>query len=415
MRLKTSAAPPKRSYRHECFRHPLTVAMRHDHQDPAAREVVKYREASWHGYGILRQRLFLSINDIISMQSIVVGNDAGIRKQPGTTLVNDATGEVIYTPPPRKRRSEYYELLREVAVRDRWEPWINYYLVGIERTAKDTIRTIRDMKNLLDRTVQMVGENGPPIYSKELVEALFEHPYCKNEFVERKTGVEREAASRHLHALAETAVLELRKVGRENIFINTELKSFEASLVFTAVSCGIVVYPVFLGVRHPLAPRNSALRPGAIERAALGTVAECFEPISLPGRVPLIDDHLHRHPAAPDALQALALIRAGIEPPVSPGSVRLEIRRRPRKGRSGLRSGRTLRDHLDTTRLVEFRSLEPLIGNRRSHPTQIHTGRKAVFLLRRLSDRNGEIPVFTCYRSRQVQHIAEIIVMPLVE
>ncbi len=265
--------------------------------DPAAKEVVRYREALWHGYSTLKKRGFLSINDIIAMQRIVVENDAGIRKQPGTALVNDATGEVIYTPPQNEhrirellgnlaeymngpdeslaksaiihyqfesihpfydgngrtgrilnvlylvlkghldipilylssyfveRRSEYYKLLHEVTAQDRWEPWIRYYLAGIERTANETTRTIRKIKTLLDQTIEIVREKTPKIYSKELVEVLFEHPYCKNEFVERKTGVERKAASRYLHSLTELGVLEFRKVGRENIFINTKLMS----------------------------------------------------------------------------------------------------------------------------------------------------------------------------------------------
>ena len=122
-----------------------------------------------------------------------------------------------------KRRPEYYQLLREVTSHENWEQWIQYFLTGIERTAKSTIKNIREIKELMDRTVDMVREKAPRIYSKELVEALFEHPYCKIEMIESMTGVERKAASRHLHALSEIGVLSLRKVGRESIFINTDL------------------------------------------------------------------------------------------------------------------------------------------------------------------------------------------------
>lgn len=36
---------------------------------------------------------------IIEIQSILEKNEAGFRKVPGTTAKNNATGEVIYTPP----------------------------------------------------------------------------------------------------------------------------------------------------------------------------------------------------------------------------------------------------------------------------------------------------------------------------
>jgi Fic family protein len=263
--------------------------------DPAAKEVVSYREALWHGYDVLKNKGFLSTNDVASIQRIIVGNDAGIRKQPGTALVNDVTGEVVYTPPQDENRirelmqnfaeymnggddsltkaailhyqfetihpfydgngrtgrivnvlylilkgyldipilylssyfietkPDYYRYLRTVTSEGQWEAWIRYFLLGIEKTAKNTIAEIRRIKELLDRTIDMVREKAARIYSKELVEALFEHPYCKNEIIERKTGVERKAASRYLHTLSELGILELRKIGRENIFINTEL------------------------------------------------------------------------------------------------------------------------------------------------------------------------------------------------
>jgi hypothetical protein len=53
----------------------------------------------WTGYQELKQKGFLSINSIINIQSELEMNNAGIRKLPGTSLVNDGTGEIIYTPP----------------------------------------------------------------------------------------------------------------------------------------------------------------------------------------------------------------------------------------------------------------------------------------------------------------------------
>jgi len=67
--------------------------------DPAAKEVMFYREALCEGFTKIRARGLLSINDIIDVQRLLIQNDAGIRKASGTALVNDRTHEVIYTPP----------------------------------------------------------------------------------------------------------------------------------------------------------------------------------------------------------------------------------------------------------------------------------------------------------------------------
>ncbi|KAF0092012.1 MAG: filamentation induced by camp protein fic [Fusobacteria bacterium] len=65
----------------------------------AAKEVVSYRTALWHGFQLVKERQLLTNNMIIEIQSIIESNKAGIRKLPGTVLRNDRTGETVYTPP----------------------------------------------------------------------------------------------------------------------------------------------------------------------------------------------------------------------------------------------------------------------------------------------------------------------------
>lgn len=67
--------------------------------DPATKEVLNYRKALWKGFNDVKRKGFLSTNMIINIQSELVETNAGIRKLPGTVLQNDATKEVIYTPP----------------------------------------------------------------------------------------------------------------------------------------------------------------------------------------------------------------------------------------------------------------------------------------------------------------------------
>ncbi|MEO8398535.1 MAG: Fic/DOC family N-terminal domain-containing protein [Ignavibacteriaceae bacterium] len=67
-------------------------------KDPSAKEVVRYREALWDGFTELKNRKVLTTNLFIKIFQKIKDTDAGIRKTPGTKLINSKE-EVIYTPP----------------------------------------------------------------------------------------------------------------------------------------------------------------------------------------------------------------------------------------------------------------------------------------------------------------------------
>ena len=65
----------------------------------AAKEVHNYAEALRAGFERIRQTGLLTNNDILDIQAGIEQNQAGYRKQSGTALKNDQTGEVVYLPP----------------------------------------------------------------------------------------------------------------------------------------------------------------------------------------------------------------------------------------------------------------------------------------------------------------------------
>jgi Fic family protein len=64
----------------------------------ATKEVQNYAHALNFGFDLIRNNGFLSINNIIEIQNLLAPNKP-IRKLPGTTLKNEETQEIIYTPP----------------------------------------------------------------------------------------------------------------------------------------------------------------------------------------------------------------------------------------------------------------------------------------------------------------------------
>ena len=73
------------------------------YKDESAKEVVDYRSAIWCGYEIIKEKEFISTNVLVELQSMIEHNNAGIRKTPGTSLVNSKTGKVIYTSPQEEK------------------------------------------------------------------------------------------------------------------------------------------------------------------------------------------------------------------------------------------------------------------------------------------------------------------------
>lgn len=68
-------------------------------QTAETKEVENYVEALKHGFDLTRKNRLLTANHILEIQKRLEKNDAGFRKLAGTALVNDLTGETVYTPP----------------------------------------------------------------------------------------------------------------------------------------------------------------------------------------------------------------------------------------------------------------------------------------------------------------------------
>jgi len=66
--------------------------------DPATKEALRYRRALAEGFRALRGHP-LTTRTAEHICSLIKGVDMSVRRVPGTKLENDATGEIIYTPP----------------------------------------------------------------------------------------------------------------------------------------------------------------------------------------------------------------------------------------------------------------------------------------------------------------------------
>ena len=125
------------------------------------------------------------------------------------------------------RKGDYYHLLQSVrdnqGMGGEWEPWLLYMLRGVAETAKETLATIEAMRDLMAEYKRRLRTDHTKIYSQDLLNNLFRHPYTRIEYVQTELGVSRPTATKYLDELAEGGLLNKHRIGRNNYYINQRL------------------------------------------------------------------------------------------------------------------------------------------------------------------------------------------------
>lgn len=267
----------------------------------AAKEVENYNDALFLGFNEVKKNNLLTCGTIVKIYQAIKNNTAGFRQTPGTTLMNEATQEVVYEPPQTydeivehmsnleqfinvddlsdldplvkmaiihhqfesihpfsdgngrtgriinilylvlhdllelpvlymsryitHHKGIYYRLLQDVRDSNNWEEWILFMLRGIEETSQNTTRLVEQIKELMMQYKHRIREEFPKIYSQDLINNLFRHPYTKIDFVRNELNVSKPTAITYLNQLCEcqNPFLQKIKIGRENYYINTQL------------------------------------------------------------------------------------------------------------------------------------------------------------------------------------------------
>lgn len=122
-----------------------------------------------------------------------------------------------------QHKNEYYRLLLDVTKHQVWEPWILYILKAVKETADSSNLKINKIQKLMGLTIEYVRKNLPKMYSRELIEVIFEQPYCRIQHVVESGIAKRQTASVYLKELADIGVLKEKAFGKEKLFIHPKL------------------------------------------------------------------------------------------------------------------------------------------------------------------------------------------------
>lgn len=122
-----------------------------------------------------------------------------------------------------QNKQDYYSFLNDVTSQGNWEQWLLFMLRGVEETATWTCAKITAIKELVNETALYIRNKLPKIYSHELVQVIFEQPYCRISNLVEKDIAKRQTASVYLKQLAQIGVLKEVSLGKEKLFVNPKL------------------------------------------------------------------------------------------------------------------------------------------------------------------------------------------------
>jgi Fic family protein len=122
-----------------------------------------------------------------------------------------------------QNKADYYRLLQAVRTENAWEEWVLFILDGVEQTSRQTIVLIEDIRRMMQATKKMMRAELPKIYSQDLLNNLFRHPYTKIEFVVDELQVSRQTAARYLDELVNIGLLKKYKLAKDNFYLNVSL------------------------------------------------------------------------------------------------------------------------------------------------------------------------------------------------
>lgn len=117
-------------------------------------------------------------------------------------------------------KQDYYRLLQAVRDEGAWEEWILYILEGVAQTAQHTIHLVNSFKTIMQEYKHRMREE-TKIYSQDILNTIFKHPYTKVANIVETLGVGRQTAIKYLDVLAEKGFLKKHKIGRVSFYINT--------------------------------------------------------------------------------------------------------------------------------------------------------------------------------------------------
>jgi len=122
-----------------------------------------------------------------------------------------------------QKKSTYYHLLQAVRDEGAWQQWVIFMLNGVTDTSLVTLNLLSGIRDQMATYKKAMKTDHRKIYSQDLLNNLFRHPYTRIEYVMRDLSVSRPTASKYLEQLTASGLLHKIESGRDNYYVNAPL------------------------------------------------------------------------------------------------------------------------------------------------------------------------------------------------
>ncbi len=129
-----------------------------------------------------------------------------------------------------RTKPDYYRLLQAVRTDDAWEDWILYMLQAVAETAQVTLRLVDGIREQMAAVKERMRSELPRLYSQDLLNNLFRHPYTRTAFVQADLNVSRATATKYLELLTRHGFVRKVRAGRNAYYIHTDFVNLFAEV-----------------------------------------------------------------------------------------------------------------------------------------------------------------------------------------
>jgi len=121
-----------------------------------------------------------------------------------------------------EHKDEYAYNLAAVTGTRNWKPWLGFMLEAVSQTSEYTIHKIGRIRALMEKTGSIIRQQRPSLARLE-IPRLFEQPYIRPRNLMGNKIKSVNTAKKYLTELEDLGFLTSEKIGKEQVWFNTEL------------------------------------------------------------------------------------------------------------------------------------------------------------------------------------------------
>ena len=122
-----------------------------------------------------------------------------------------------------RNKAQYYQRLQAVRVTGHWQEWVIFMLNAVAETSAVTLELVDGIREQMAAVKHRMRAERPKLYSQDLLNNLFRHPYTRIEYVQNDLNTGRKTASAYLEQLTTHGFVQKHRIGKSNYYINLNL------------------------------------------------------------------------------------------------------------------------------------------------------------------------------------------------